>query len=54
MRLTNVKRHLKPAVTLPGLVLQARQMTDNDAARDLQHARATLFNEINRRSQIAT
>jgi transposase InsO family protein len=53
MRLTNVKRHLKPAVTLPGLVLQARQMTDNDAARDLQQARAALFNEINRRSQIA-
>lgn len=41
---------LKPGVTLQALQQQALQMTDNDAARALQRARAAMFQSINRRS----
>ena len=53
MRMPDARRHLKPGITLPELVQQARQMTDNEAARALQRARAALFQNINRRSKQA-
>lgn len=53
MRMPNARRYLKPGITLPALVQQARQMTDNDAARALQRARAALFQDINRRPKQA-
>ncbi len=51
LRMPNAHRHLKPGISLPDLVQQARQMTDNDAARALQRARTNLFQDINRRSK---
>ncbi len=44
---------LKPGITLEALLSQAHAVTDNDAARALQRARATLFQSINRRSHRA-
>jgi len=41
---------LKPGVTLRALQAKALGMTDNEAARALQRARAALFQSINRRS----
>jgi len=46
-------QYLKPGLTLQALLQQAREMTDNDAARALQRARTALFQEINRRSSQA-
>jgi transposase InsO family protein len=52
-RLPDVDQSLKPGLTLPGLLHQAAEMTDNDAARALQRARSALFKDINRRSNQA-
>lgn len=52
-RLPGTDQHLKPGCTLQALLLQAAEMTDNDAARALQRARSALFKDINRRSNQA-
>jgi transposase InsO family protein len=52
-RLPDADQHLKPGLTLPALLQQAGEMTDNDAARALQRARSALFKDINRRSNQA-
>jgi len=45
--------NLRPGMTLPSLDRQARQMTDNDAAKALTDARSKLFRSIHRRSKAA-
>jgi hypothetical protein len=52
-RLPSAEQHLKPGLTLPALLQQAHEMTDNEAAGALQRARSALFKEINRRSNQA-
>ena len=41
-------RGLKPGVTLQALLIQAREMSDNEAGAQLQHARASLFQTLRR------
>jgi hypothetical protein len=43
--------NLQPGITLNSLERQARQMTDNDAAKTLTDARSKLFRSIHRRSK---
>jgi len=43
-------RSLKPGVTLDRLLNAARTTSDNDAAAQLQHARAALFATFTRRT----
>ncbi len=43
-------RGLKPGITLQSLLFQARAMSDNEAAEQLQKARSALFATIHRRS----
>ena len=45
--------NLRPGLTLDSLDLQARQMTDNQAAKALTDARSKLFRSIHRRSKTA-
>jgi len=42
-------RNLRPGVTLQALQAQARALSDNEAAEQLQKARSALFESINRR-----
>ena len=46
--------YLKPGVTVQSLQQHAHAMSDNDAARKIQHARKRLFQFINRRSNSVT
>ena len=46
-------KHLKPGITVHTLEYQARFMSDNDAALQVQKARKRLFQSINRRSKLA-
>jgi hypothetical protein len=43
------ERYLKAAITLSGLQREATRISDNEAARRLNQARAALFQSINRR-----
>jgi hypothetical protein len=43
------QRYLKAAITLSGLQREATRISDNEAARRLNQARAALFQSINRR-----
>ncbi|MFV0283065.1 MAG: integrase, partial [Castellaniella sp.] len=43
-------RGLKPGITLQSLLIEARAMSDNEAAEQLQKARSALFATIHRRS----
>lgn len=45
--------NLRPGITLASLDRQARQMTDNEAAKALTDARSKLFRSIHRRSKAA-
>ena len=51
--LPQVEHFLKPGVTLDALREQARAMSDNEAAEQLNKARSQLFQSINKRSQKA-
>ena len=46
-------RYLKPETNGPMLELEAKAMSDNDAALQVQKARKRLFQSINRRSKLA-
>ncbi len=48
-RLAKPERYLKAGITLSGLQRQATSISDNEAARRLNQARAALFQSINRR-----
>lgn len=48
LSLPGIEHHLKPGITLAALDEQARQISDNDAARHLCEARARLFQTINK------
>ncbi len=47
--LRELERYLKAGITLSGLQREATCMSDNEAARRLNQARAALFQSINRR-----
>jgi len=47
------EQYLKPAITLEQIDAQATAISDNDAARRLNQARATLFKTISNRSKTA-
>ena len=56
-RLKSIARYetyLKPGVTAPSLNHEALSMSDNEAAKRVQHARKQLFQSINRRSKSVT
>ena len=48
----DAQRYLKPGVSFEQLDAQAARMSDNEAARQLQDARAKLFNEIARQQRM--
>lgn len=48
--LTREAQGFKPGITLPDLLMQAKAISDNDAAAQLQKARAALFATIHRRT----
>ncbi len=51
--LQNAEQFLKPGMTFQHLDTQANAMSDNEAARRLNRARATMFKTINNRSKSA-
>ena len=52
--ITHYETYLKPGVTAPSLDHEALSMSDNEAAKKVQHARKQVFQSINRRSKSAS
>ena len=52
-RIPQYQAHLKPGISSTALAQQARAMSDNAAAQQVQQARKLLFQSINRRSKSA-
>jgi hypothetical protein len=51
--LQNAEQYLKPGISFQHLDTQANAMSDNEAARRLNQARATMFKTIYNRSKSA-
>ena len=52
--IAHYETYLKPGVTAPSLDHEALSMSDNEAAKKVQHAPKQLFQSINRRSKSVT